>query len=75
MATYDLCFLHRNITAVKFAFAVKFHHAISQGKQSMVTTHANIIARMKFSATLTHDDVTCDHFLTTKFFNTQKFWV
>ena len=41
------------------AIALKLNNAVDQGKQSIVPPHTDIIARVKFSASLAHENTTC----------------
>jgi hypothetical protein len=71
----NLCFLlslfgrnHGDEAAVLTAF-VEFHHAVDEGIERVVTTHANILAGVVGGAALTDNDVAGDALLTTKNLN------
>ena len=54
----DCCFFNRIYTDLAFvaAFAFKFNATFNLSINSVVLAHANIVARMEFSTTLTNDD-------------------
>lgn len=56
---------HGDVATV-FAAFVELNDTVDKCKEGVVFTHANILARVMDSATLTDDDVTCDAGLTAK---------
>ena len=70
----NLCFCafccgnDRYVTSV-FAAYLELYSSIYQGVESVVATHADVLARVEFCTSLTNDDVACFAGLTTEYLN------
>src|SRR5512143_4071262 len=62
---------HADDTALEAAFLLEFHLTISGREQRVVASTADVVAGMKLSAALTHDDVACEYCLTAELLQTQ----
>ena len=56
----NLCFSgdYRYITSV-FSTYFELYSSVYQGVKRVVTTHTDVVTRVEFSTSLTHDDVAC----------------
>ena len=52
-----------------FAGYFELYSSVYQGVQSVVTTHADVFARMELGTSLTDDDVACLASFTAEYFN------
>ena len=63
---------YRYIRSVISSF-FKIHYTIAEGKQGVVLTHTYIIAGMMFCTPLSHDNITCNGLLASKYLNAEPF--
>ena len=63
---------HVNVRLIVRLFT-EYNRTINECEEGMVFAKANIFARTVFSTTLTNDDVTCNYFLASEYFNAEAF--